>query len=81
MMTQHLGMKIPAEDLVAAGLIAEIHRNVSKNKGKAVLPSTNESLAGLLGVISSHKTATGRNWKEGATTSNGQSSKSVVINE
>ncbi|KAF8918801.1 hypothetical protein BGZ58_004775, partial [Dissophora ornata] len=89
MMTQHLGVSIPAEQLVAAGLSADINRNTPKTKnGKSVqvqgLPSTNELLANVMTtIVTAQNTKAEKKKGEGvgATTSSGQSSKSVVRNE
>lgn len=62
--TQQNGITLPKELLAAAGLSTEVHRNLPKGKKDAAgvsasIPPTNESLAGLLGLLSAPKTATG----------------------
>jgi len=89
MMTQHLGVTIPAEQLVAAGLSADINRNAPKTKnGKSTavqgLPSTNELLAKVMATIVTVQNTKAEKKKGegvGATTNNGQSPKSVIFNE
>jgi hypothetical protein len=63
MMSNNMGMTLPAELLVAAGLSPDVSRNVqkgkNKNEGKGVqmegIPPTNESIAGIMSLISKNK--------------------------
>lgn len=67
MISSNMGMSLPAELLVSAGLSTDLSKNSMKGKAKSVsgsggnksgLLSTNESLAGIMDVITKNKPAT-----------------------
>jgi len=85
MFSQQMGITVPKEQLLAAGLSADVNRNAMKTKKDSTakvqgIPPTNELIASMMSIFGAPKPVIPKSQPRNLQTS-GQPSKSVNKNE